>query len=177
MLKPISGIKPPSKIGSINKACIFKVQRRRPINCWNPFRAGQCRSRSHTLHSGRRRNVSKVPFVIHRQIGGEGEGNDEAEVEIAIDPTSISFPANRTVTDWLPITTMFRDLHVTSGANVWWSSKQVLTRYRFRANVRNEEQQNQPSSLRASCWNQEPGRLSPSPSGNSSQGMGHQPSD
>ena len=38
-------------------------------------------------------------------------GNDQALVDLNVDPSSISFPANKFVTDWTPIGELFRDLH------------------------------------------------------------------
>ena len=77
----------------------------------------------------------KFPLSSFLRLEERENGNDEAEVEVSIDPTSISFPPNKPVTVWEDITTMFRDLHVSAGANVRWSSKKVMTRFRFRSNV------------------------------------------
>ena len=80
----------------------------------------------------------KFPLSFLLRLEERENGNDEAEVEVSVDPTSIYFPPNKTVTAWEAITSMFRDLHVTSGANVRWSAKQVLTRFRFRSNVKKD---------------------------------------
>ena len=64
--------------------------------------------------------------------------SDESQVELVINPPAINFPANKFVTNWKPITDIFKDLHVSSGAIVRWSEHQVLYRYRFRANVKKD---------------------------------------
>ena len=64
--------------------------------------------------------------------------SDESQVELVINPPAINFPANKFVTNWKPITDIFKDLHVSSGAIVRWSEHQVLCRYMFRSNVKKD---------------------------------------
>ena len=65
----------------------------------------------------------KFPISTLLHLEDRESGNDEALVELVINPPTISFPANKFVTDWQPITEMFQDLHVTNGAIVRWSEK------------------------------------------------------
>ena len=82
--------------------------------------------------------IVKFPLSSFLHLEDRESGNDEALVELVINPPSITFPANKFVTDWQPITEMFRDLHVTNGAIVRWSEKQVLCRFRFRSNIKKD---------------------------------------
>ena len=82
--------------------------------------------------------IVKFPISSFLHLEDRESGNDEALVELVINPPSINFPANKFVTDWQPITEMFRDLHVTNGAIVRWSEKQVLCRFRFRSNIKKD---------------------------------------
>lgn len=82
--------------------------------------------------------IVKFPISSFLHLEDRESGNDEALVELVINPPSINFPANKFVTDWQPITEMFRDLHVTNGAIVRWSEKQVLCRFRFRSNLKKD---------------------------------------
>ena len=72
-------------------------------------------------------------------------GNDQDLVDLNIDPSSITFPPNKYVTEWSPIGEAFRDLH-TGVAVVRWTENEVLTRYRFRAN-RQKDGSSTPSLL------------------------------
>ena len=91
--------------------------------------------------------TTKVQFplsdLMHLEV--RESGSDQALVELNIDPSSISFPANKFVTDWTPIGDMFRDLH-TGGSVVRWTENQVLCRYRLRANLQKDGSSN-PSLL------------------------------
>ena len=60
-------------------------------------------------------------------------GSDEAQVEVIIDPTAVDIKSNFSVSEWKPITTLFKDIHVTQGAGVTWSN--ILGRFRIRANL------------------------------------------
>ena len=79
----------------------------------------------------------KGPTTIHLVVGGASKkvkfplsallhledresGSDESLVELVIDPHDITFPANKFVTNWQSITSMFKDQHVASGAIVRW---------------------------------------------------------
>ena len=87
---------------------------------------------------GKANKTVKFPLSIFLHLENRESRNDEALVELVINPPTISFPPNKFVTDWQPITEMFRDLHVTNGAIVRWSEKQVLCRFRFRSNIKKE---------------------------------------
>ena len=65
-------------------------------------------------------------------------GTDEAEVVVKIKPADVTFPPNKSVTEWRPISSQFPEIHITQGAGVDWNSKQVLTRLRLRANESKE---------------------------------------
>ena len=79
----------------------------------------------------------KFPLSALLHLEDRESGSDESQVELVINPPAINFPANKFVTNWKPITDMFKDLH-TSGAVVRWSEHQVLCRYMFRSNVKKD---------------------------------------
>ena len=59
------------------------------------------------------------------------DSNDK--VYFLLIPALNGFSPNKSVTDWSPITSLFRELHPSQGATVRWDSKQA--RYKFRANL------------------------------------------
>ena len=61
------------------------------------------------------------------------KGLVDAQVEVIIDPTAVDIKSNFSVSEWKPITTLFKDIHVTQGAGVTWSN--ILGRFRIRANL------------------------------------------
>ena len=63
-------------------------------------------------------------------------GNDELEVTVKVIPSALDFPPNKSVTAWQPITQMFKEIYTAQGAKVRWDIKQVLVRFRLRANVK-----------------------------------------
>ena len=75
------------------------------------------------------------PLKTFFHLEDRENGSDEAEVKLIIKPSSMDFPPNKFVTKWKPIAEEFPELHTTQGANVRWCTKQVLVRYRFRANI------------------------------------------
>ena len=87
----------------------------------------------HILVGGTPRKA-KCPVKNFLNQEDRDNGTDTTEVTCTIDPQAIGFPANRTVTDWKPITQELRDLAVAEGVTIRWDEKQVLVRYRFRAN-------------------------------------------
>ena len=60
---------------------------------------------------------------------------DKAEVTVEINPNKIILSDNSGVSSWLPITTQFRDIHVSEGSTVRWEGKEVLTRFRLKSNL------------------------------------------
>ena len=79
----------------------------------------------------------KFPLSNFLHLEDRESGTDNAQVEVVIVPSAISFPANKFVTEWQPINKMFRDIHVTEGATIRWEEK-VLCRYRLRSNVQGD---------------------------------------
>ena len=69
-------------------------------------------------------------FRLEDRVNG-----DRAEVAVQINPNKIIFSDNNGVSSWLPITTQFKDIHVSEGATVRWDANQVLTRFRLRSNL------------------------------------------
>jgi hypothetical protein len=57
-------------------------------------------------------------------------GADDTVVSLTINPTSISFPPSKTVTNWVPIKQQFKELGISGGATIRWEEKHILTRYR-----------------------------------------------
>ena len=66
-----------------------------------------------------------VRFPLSRFLNLEDResGNDTAQVEVVMVPSAINFPPNKFVTEWQPITEMFRDHYVTDGAIVRWGGR------------------------------------------------------
>lgn len=69
-------------------------------------------------------------FRLEDRVNG-----DRAEVSVQINPNKITFSDNSGVSSWLPITTQFKDIHVSEGATVRWDTKEVLTRFRLSSNL------------------------------------------
>ena len=59
-------------------------------------------------------------------------------MSVTVNPTSISFPPGKSVTNWMPIKQQFKELSISEGATIRWGVKQVLTRYRLRINMNSE---------------------------------------
>ena len=78
---------------------------------------------------------AKFPVKNFLNLEDRENGSDNSEVSVSIKPTAIDFPPNKSVTHWVPINKMFRELTISEGATVRWDSKQILTRYRFRPNM------------------------------------------
>ena len=87
----------------------------------------------------------RFPVSSFLHLEDRESGSDNAQVEVVIVPSAIDFPPNKFVTEWKPITEMFRDIHVTEGATVRWGDK-VLCRYRLRSNVK-EDGSSRPTLL------------------------------
>ena len=79
--------------------------------------------------------IAKFPVKNFLNLEDRENGSDNSEVSVSIKPTAIDFPPNKSVTQWVPISKMFRELTISEGATVRWDSKQILTRYRFRPNM------------------------------------------
>ena len=61
-------------------------------------------------------------FRLEDRVNG-----DRAEVTVQINPNKIIFSDNNGVSSWQPITSQFKDIHVSEGATVRWDANQVLT--------------------------------------------------
>ena len=57
--------------------------------------------------------ITKIQFPLSELMHLEAResGNDQDLVDLNVDPTAISFPANKFVTEWTPIGILFRNLH------------------------------------------------------------------
>ena len=79
--------------------------------------------------------LAKFPIKRFLNMEDRDNGSDEALVTLKIDPSAIAFPPGKTVTDWKPINTEFRELTISEGATIRWDQRQVLSRFRLRANM------------------------------------------
>ena len=72
-------------------------------------------------------------FRLEDRVNGEA-----SEVTVEVNPNKIIFLTNKGVSGWVPITTQFKDVHISNGATVRWDSNQVLTRFRLKSNLVND---------------------------------------
>ena len=79
--------------------------------------------------------TTEVSFPLRKFLGLENreQGTDDAEISLSIDPASISFIENKSVSQWKKIRSCFPDMHVAQGALV--SIEEIMVRYRIRANL------------------------------------------
>ena len=61
---------------------------------------------------------AKFPVMNFLNLEDRENGSDNSEVSVTIRPTAIDFPPNKSVTNWVPINKMFRELCISKGATV-----------------------------------------------------------
>lgn len=78
----------------------------------------------------------QINFPLNNLLNLEDRVNgDNVDVSLEINPSAIIIPVNKGVSEWSPISTQFREIHLSGGASVRWDEKQVLTRFRLRSNI------------------------------------------
>ena len=79
--------------------------------------------------------TTEVSFPLRKFLGLENreQGTDDAEISLSIDPASISFIENKSVSHWKNIRSCFLDMHIAQGARI--NDDQIMVRYRIRGNM------------------------------------------
>ena len=78
----------------------------------------------------------QIKFPLDNLLHLEDRVNgNNVDVSLEVDPSAIKFLTNKGVSEWSPISTQFREIHVSGGASVRWDDKQVLSRFRLKPNV------------------------------------------